>query len=94
MWCSHEENINFIPIEKRAPKQFISQPIEQLSLNGGVLGFFPSLKEAEKQTGCSYKHIGDVCKGKRQAALNGVILKVQRLIATSVAEQKALIVKI
>ena len=65
-WVTHEENIGYISNDKKAPNQFIAQKVVQMDLEGRVITIFSSLKEAERLTGCNYRHIGEVCKGKRK----------------------------
>jgi len=41
--------------------------VAQLTMDGVFMRGFNSIKDAEKETGCSSKHIPEVCKGKRNS---------------------------
>lgn len=66
MWVTHEENIGFISKDSIQTHQFISRQVAQYDLNGNFIASFKSMNEAGKITGCNYRHIGEVCAGKRK----------------------------
>ena len=41
-------------------------PVLQFSKDGELIAEYPSLHEAERQTGCNKGHICQCCKGKRK----------------------------
>ena len=43
-------------------------PVLQFSKDGELIAEYPSLHEAERNTGCNIGHICDCCKGKRKSA--------------------------
>lgn len=45
-----------------------SKWVIKLSINNEILHFYPSLSEAERETGVNYKCIGYCCKGKQKTA--------------------------
>ena len=51
---------------KNHPK--LSKWVIKLSLNNEILHFYPSLMEAQRQTGAKYQGIMKCCKGERQTA--------------------------
>lgn len=62
---THTENINYGThnqkvIEKR------SDPVLQLTLDGELVKEWPSMAEAERQTGISHTNISNCCNGKRK----------------------------
>lgn len=66
MWVTHEENINFIPKEKLFANQFIARKVAQYDENGTLLAVYNSMNQAQRNTGCKGRHIGEVCLGKRK----------------------------
>lgn len=66
MWVTHEENIGFIPKDKIKPNQFIARKVAQYDLNNNLINTYNSMNSAGKITGCNYRHIGEVCAGKRK----------------------------
>ena len=45
-----------------------SNPVLQFSKTGDLIAEYPSIMEAERQTGCNSSHICQCCKGKRKSA--------------------------
>ena len=52
--------------------------IIQYSKDGKFIAEYPSIMEAERQTGCNNSHIGSCCKGKRKSA-GGFIWKYKKI---------------
>ena len=52
--------------------------ILQFSKNGEFIAEYPSIHEAERQTGCNNSHICECCKGKRKSA-SGYIWKYKEI---------------
>lgn len=46
--------------------QKCGKPVNQYTIDGKFITMFRDAREAERQTGCSYKHISSVCTGKRK----------------------------
>lgn len=44
-----------------------SKPVVQFTKNGEYVNEYPSLAQAERETGASYTHIADCCTGKRKS---------------------------
>lgn len=57
-------------LEASSDKSYESKPVKQYSLNGDYIATFPSLAEAERQTGTDKSTIMRVCKGKSVYANN------------------------
>ena len=51
-----------------------SKPVLQFSKEGKLIAEYPSIMEAERQTGCNNQHICACCKGKRKS-VGGYIWK-------------------
>ena len=64
-WCSYKENTNHA-INNKIVKIF-TQSVDQYDMNNNYIKTFPSIKQAEIETGVSNKHISTVCKGKRKS---------------------------
>ena len=64
-WCSYKENSNHA-INNKIVKIF-TQSVDQYDMNNNYIKTFPSIKQAEIETGVSNKHISTVCKGKRKS---------------------------
>jgi hypothetical protein len=67
-WCNHSNNMKHAyesGIRKPHNKWNNEKEVFQYDLEGEVLGNYPSVKEAAKQTGCNIKSIARVCRGER-----------------------------
>ena len=61
-WCDSKYNNNY-----GTKNEKISKVVIQIDKNTNVIvNIFPSLMEAERQTGCSNSHICSCCKGERK----------------------------
>lgn len=69
-WCNARYNTNYGTGNLRRSEAMNSKKIivKQYDLQGKFLKEYPSLKEAERQTGVSTGGISNVCAGKRQTA--------------------------
>ena len=80
---SGEKNPNFGKHHSEESKKKISESkgvngIIQYSKDGKFIAEYPSIMEAERQTGCNNSHIGSCCKGKRKSA-GGFIWKYKEI---------------
>lgn len=62
-WCTYSYNNTYNDRHLKAAEK-LSRPIYCIELNK----VFPSIIEAFRQTGVDYRHLSDVCKGKRKSA--------------------------
>ena len=72
-WCSVGYNNAFGTRPKRVSKTQIndkakSKPVAQYTLEGILVATYPSIKEAERQTGINAVNISYCCKGKLKTA--------------------------
>lgn len=65
-WNSLTKDIVFPHTSKRCLKGIKGKAVAQYDLFGNYIDTYISAREAEKITGCSYKHISSVCNGKRK----------------------------
>lgn len=75
---THKENMNNPNTIKRFSEsnkgkgvinnQKTSKPVVQYSLNGDIIGVYPSLNEAYRKTGIDKSSISDCCRGKLKTA--------------------------
>ena len=80
---SGEKNPNFGKHHSEESKKKISESkgvngIIQYSKDGKFIAEYPSIMEAERQTGCNNSHIGSCCKGERKSA-GGFIWKYKEI---------------
>lgn len=54
----------------RVNRKDLSKAVEQYSLDGTFINWYPSSMEAERQTGINHSHITKCCKGKAKTAGN------------------------
>lgn len=67
-WVTPSENIihaKSLGLQTECPNR---QPVEQLTLDNQIIATYPSLKEAERQTGVGWTGISAVIRGKRKTA--------------------------
>lgn len=72
-WCTWKYNSNYGTLPQRISDRQRNSPdlsiaVNQYTLNGVFVNTFPSMKEAERQTGIDSTMIGRVCKGKSKYA--------------------------
>lgn len=71
-FCDRKYNINYGTHTQRVTQKLIngktSKSIIQFDLNGNFVAEYPSLMEAERQTGCFESSICACCKGKRKTS--------------------------
>ena len=72
-WCTHKENNNWLDHNELVSKALLnkkstSKPVEQYTLDGVFVAEYPSIKEAERQTGISNSNICQCCKGNKKSA--------------------------
>jgi len=65
-WCTHKYNCNYGTRNSRQSKSMMNNasmsiPVVQMTKKGDYINTFPSLSEAERQTGARAKHIGSCC---------------------------------
>jgi hypothetical protein len=73
-WCSYKKNSKHA-LETKLLKPF-TQSVKQYDMNNNYIKTFSSIKEAERETGASNKHLSSVCKGKRRSC-GGYIWKYE-----------------
>ena len=66
-WCDEKYNTNYGTGLARKT-MLVSKPVIQLSLNGEYIAVFPSMKEAERQTGICNSGISAVCRHAHHTA--------------------------
>lgn len=64
MWVTHKENVSYI--ERRKARQCNKKPVDQFDKDGNFIARYSSCSEAGRMTGCSARHISEVCIGKRK----------------------------
>ena len=72
-WCTRAENMQHAVnshLLNRGPWSCVPKPILRVNAKGQSLEYFPSMAEAERQTGISSRRICDVCRRKRRTAGN------------------------
>lgn len=72
-YCTNSYNLNYGTAkyrisEKQKNDKKKSKPVFQYNLDGTILKRFPSIMEAERQTGFFHTHINACCLGKRKTA--------------------------
>lgn len=72
-WCDSFYNQNYGTCGERKHKHLINHPqmsiaVEQLTVSGEHIAFYPSMKEAGRQTGIKQGSISKVCSGERSQA--------------------------
>ena len=72
-WCTPKYNSNYGTLkyrvsEKQKNDKKKSKPVFQYNLSGTILKRFPSIMEAERQTGFFHTHINACCLGKQKSA--------------------------
>lgn len=77
-WCTRSYNARYGTSRQRVREKLIndpnrSTPVLQYSLNGVFIKKYPSIKEAERQTGICYSNISDVSRGGRCSTAGGYI---------------------
>lgn len=69
-WCTRKYNNSYGTVRERQKVSHINHPLLSTPViclkNGIVLTEYPSMKEAERQTGCHQTHIMACCQGKRK----------------------------
>ena len=61
------QNSNHPMYGKQGKDTYYHKPVAQLDKNTEeIIAIFSCAREAERETGISHKHIGDVCKGRRK----------------------------
>ena len=66
-WCSKLYNINYGTGSKRSAEKR-SKPVYSINKESGLITYWESIMEAERQTGISNSHISKCCQGKRKSA--------------------------
>ena len=61
-WCTCKYNINYNGLPAR--KKRFTLPCRMLDKNGTIIKEFPSIADAEKETGISHSNIGNCCHKK------------------------------
>lgn len=74
-WCSKSYNINYGTRNERVSKKNLnskdlSKPVKQFTKDGLFIKEYPSIMEAERQTGFYSTHISKCCKGRYKQAYN------------------------
>ena len=64
-WCTHKYNMNYGSVAKKIGEAN-SKPIMQLDLNGDIIRRYPSVMQAQRETGFSNGWIGDCLRGRRK----------------------------
>lgn len=72
-WCSIKYNINYGTrnercSEKQLNRKDLSKPVKQFKKDGVFIKEYPSMKEAERQTGFDQRGISQCCNGRRKQA--------------------------
>lgn len=72
-WCDRKYQMNYADIKERISETMTnhplhSKPVEQYTLDMVFIKEYPSVMEAERQTGISHTKIVLVCQGKRKKA--------------------------
>ena len=72
-WCTQGYNINYGHRNNKVSDTLtnrtdLSKPVLQFDLNGNLIKEYPSIIEAERQTGFNNAHISKCCLGKRKTA--------------------------
>jgi hypothetical protein len=69
-WCTHKENTNWGTSPDRIRKKHLgiyntvcSKPVLQYTLDGQLVAEYPSVNEAERQTGIKHSNIVKCCNG-------------------------------
>ena len=70
-WCDRKYQMNYGDIKERISETMTnhplnSKPIQQYNLDGKFVNEYPSINEAERQTGINHSKIVLVCQGKRK----------------------------
>lgn len=65
---AHSRGKNLSEGHKLAISRAKSKPVSQFSLDGDMIATYPSAKEADKQTGISYKAISQSLRGKTKTS--------------------------
>ncbi len=65
-WNSLTDGIEFPHPYKSRVKGIRGKAINQYDIYGNYIDTYISARDAEQKTGCSYKHISSVCRGKRK----------------------------
>ena len=69
-WCDAKYNANYGTRNEKIVEAH-SKIVFQIDKNTNVIiNIFPSIREAERETGCNHGHICNCCKGKRKTAGN------------------------
>ena len=72
-WCTAQYNSNYGTLPKRISERCknnpaISKAVNQYSMDGELVGYYPSAKEAQRQTGINADVICRCCKGKARTS--------------------------
>lgn len=74
-WCDRIYNNNYgykneLMLETRKMKNCINAPqaIQQIDKSGNIIATYPSMREAERQTGINNTRISAVCRGRSRQA--------------------------
>ena len=72
-WCTGKENCNHglhrqRIVERQTNNVYRSKPVCQYTIDGKYINYYPSTKEAERQTGVASEQISRVCKGRNKHA--------------------------
>lgn len=83
-WCTQKYNTNYGTAQERRVKKLTnrkdqSKPVLQYDKNGIFVKEYPSIMDAERNTGVNHQHIGKVCKGKLKSA-RGYVWKYKQLL--------------
>lgn len=62
-WCTHKYNNNYGTRNKRISKQSNKKPVVQVSYEGNILSYYPSISDAAKASGSSNGSIWGCCNG-------------------------------
>lgn len=67
-WCTHQYNDSYGTRGERISKKLknhsgMSKKVEQLTMDGKHVEFYPSVGEASRQTGFNRSHIANCCRG-------------------------------
>lgn len=67
-WTTNYQNHIHAEYEGLRPPELRSRPVQQLTLDGEVVGNYPSISACAKHMGIKDSRVGDVCHGRRKSA--------------------------
>ena len=69
-WCTSQYNINYgarnYKVSTKMTNGKLSKPVIQYGIQGAIIKKYPSIREAERETGYASTHISNVCLGKEK----------------------------